>query len=160
MSSDETLGSEPRAAPRGGQKRRFALGSALLVLLVLAAYWPVVRGEFVWDDLILVAKNQLVTGEFTLRSIWFHTDFPLATVALWFEWLLWGKAASGYHVVNLFLHAVNCVLIWRVLGRLQIRGAWFAAALFAVHPVGAASVAWISELKNTLSLPFFLLGVW
>jgi protein O-mannosyl-transferase len=120
----------------------------------------VLRGEFVWDDLILVEKNPLVTGEFTARSIWFQTDFPLSTVALWGQWLLWGNSPSGYHVVNVLLHALNALLVWRVLTRLGVAGAWLAALLFAVHPVGAASAAWISEIKNTLSLMFFLAGLW
>jgi Flp pilus assembly protein TadD len=76
------------------------------------------------------------------------------------QWLCWGKAAVGYHTVNILLHALNSVLVWRVMARLNIRGAWLAAAIFAVHPVCAASVAWISEFKNTLSLPFFLASIW
>lgn len=131
----------------------------LLVALVTVAYSPVFRGGFVWDDLVLVKRNPLATGELKLWSIWFQGDFPLSTVALYLQWLLWGDFAPGYHVVNVALHALNTILLWRVLHRATIPGAWLGAALFAVHPVGVASVAWISELKNTLSLAFFLASV-
>jgi tetratricopeptide (TPR) repeat protein len=152
------------ARPEVSQSGRFAEivpGAALIVLLTFAAYWPVLlRGQFIWDDPLLVEKNPLVTQTLNLRSVWFQTDFPLSVVAFWLQWLSWGKAAAGYHIVNVLLHALNSVLVWRVLRRLNIRGAWLAGAIFAVHPVCAASVAWISELKNTLSLPFFLLSIW
>ncbi|HMP83886.1 MAG TPA: tetratricopeptide repeat protein [Verrucomicrobiota bacterium] len=139
-------------------RRRKAGLSAVLVLLVFAAYWPALRGQFVWDDRLLIDKNPIVTGQHTAVTVWFQTDFPLSTVCFWIQWLAWGDNAAGYHCVNVLVHALNCLLLWRVLALAQIRVAWVCAAIFAVHPVCAASVAWISELKNTLSLAFFLVS--
>ena len=139
--------------------RRLGAGAAAVVLAVFVVYWPALRGQFLWDDVLVVQRNPLVTGELGLRSIWFGTDFPLASVAFWLEWLAWGDHPAGYHVVNVLLHATSAVLLWRVLERLRVPAGWLAAMIFAVHPMCVASVAWISELKNTLSLPFYLLSI-
>jgi protein O-mannosyl-transferase len=156
---------DPNANPLSDDKRgagscfRFpAFRLPLLFVLVFAAYWPALHGQFIWDDQLLVIKNPLVTGELNLRSVWFETDFSFTTFALWLQWKLLGSNPMGYHAVNIALHTLNCVLLWKVLKRLGVPGAWLAAALFAVHPVAAASVAWISEMKNTLSLFFCLLS--
>jgi tetratricopeptide (TPR) repeat protein len=157
--SDQEPGSIPGSELPSTRKRDWrglALGAAGIVLLVFVAYWPALNGQFVWDDELLVIKNPLVLGQMNLGTVWFHTDFSLTTVVLWMQWLLWGTNPIGFHIVNVLLHAAGCLLLWRVLGRLEIPGAWLAAAIFAVHPVGAASVAWISEMKNTLSLIFCL----
>jgi Flp pilus assembly protein TadD len=161
--AQNAIGSLESAKPAASQTSRFrpvVSGGALIFLLTFAAYWPVLlRGHFIWDDPLLVEKNPLVTHTLNLRTVWFQTDFPFTVVSFWLQWLCWGKAAAGYHTVNILLHAINSILVWRVLRRLNIRGAWLAGAIFAVHPVCAASVAWISELKNTLSLPFFILSI-
>jgi len=64
-----------------------------------------------------------------------------------------------YHLVNVAMHVMCGILLWQVLRRLQIKAAWFGAALWALHPVQVESVAWITELKNTQSCFFYLLSI-
>jgi len=138
---------------------RLLLG-ACIVLAAILCYIPAMRAGFIWDDDLLVTENPLVKGVDSLPYVWASaasTDYtPLTTTAFWLQWRLWGDNAAGYHLVNILLHALSALLLWRVLARLAIPGAWLGALLFAVHPVNVASVAWIAELKNALSLPFYL----
>jgi len=140
-------------------RSRLFLG-ACIVLAVTLCYIPAMRAGFVWDDDLLVTENALVKGADSLPYIWASgasTDYtPLTITAFWLQWRLWGDNPAGYHLVNILLHALSALLLWRVLARLAIPGAWLGALLFAIHPVNVASVAWIAELKNALSLPFYL----
>ena len=136
------------------------IGAAIIVALSFIAYWPSLGGGFVWDDMILVEKNPLVTGTSSLANIWFAGDFSLSTVTTWIEWLAFRNNPAGYRVVNLLLHIGSALLLWRIFLQLRLRGTWLTGLLFALHPMCVASVAWISELKNTLSLPLFLSSLW
>src|ERR1017187_4158122 len=139
------------------------LWGGLIVLIMLAAYLPALRGGFVWDDYVLITENRMVTASDGLQRLWFTTEapdyYPLTSSLWWLEWRWWGNRAAGYHVVNVLLHAVNAVLVWLVLRRLKIPGAWLAGLVFALHPVNVATAAWISEQKNTLSMLFFLMAI-
>ena len=64
----------------------------------------------------------------------------------------------GYHFVTWACHAASAILLWRVLRAMAVPGAWWGAAIWALHPVQVESVAWICELKNTQSAVFFLIS--
>jgi tetratricopeptide (TPR) repeat protein len=134
----------------------------LIVLIVFLAYLPALHGGFIWDDDYYVTNNPLLTAPDGLRRIWFSTDspsqyFPLTYTVFRCEHSLWGLNPVGYHSVNILLHTINALLVWLLLKRLSVPGAWLAAAIFGLHPVQVESVAWITELKSVLSLFFILL---
>jgi len=139
---------------------------ALFVLSLAAAtimaYRPAWNGGFLWDDDAYITNNELLTAPNGLRRIWLSFDspsqyFPLTYTSFRIERALWGLNPSGYHWTNIFLHVANALLVWRLLARLKLPGAWLAAAIFALHPVQVESVAWITERKNVLMGFFFLL---
>jgi tetratricopeptide (TPR) repeat protein len=141
-----------------------AVPPASLILLVALAYLPALWATHVWDDRYYVIENASLRDEQGLRRIWLAPQaspqyYPVVFSAFWLEYHLWGLNPVGYHSVNVALHALNAVLVWRVLSRLNLRGAWLAAVLFGLHPVHVESVAWIAERKNVLSSAFYLAAV-
>jgi tetratricopeptide (TPR) repeat protein len=142
--------------------RNLALG-ALLVAAVLAAYAGVRRAGFIWDDDVFLTDNPLIRAADGLRRFWFTGEpidyWPVTSSTLWLEWRLWGHHALGYHVTNLLLHACETVLMWRILEKLHVPGAFLAAAVFAVHPVNAESVAWITQRKNLMAMLFYQVSI-
>lgn len=139
------------------------LAGALLFASVLIAYSPSMRAEFIWDDDTFLYQNPLIHASDGLRRLWLSTQapdyFPLTSTTLWLEWRAFGMRPFGYHFINILLHAGSTVLLWRVLQRLRVPGAFGAALLFGLHPVCVESAAWITERKNTLSMLFYLAAV-
>ena len=132
-------------------------GTLVLLVLVFVCYAWTVRGGYIWDD------NAYVTGNSTLRDfnglsrIWTQPGatpqyYPLTFTSFWLETRLFGFKPAVSHIVNAMLHAGSVLLLWKILRRLSVPGAWMAAAVFAVHPMNVESVAWIAERKNTLSM--------
>jgi tetratricopeptide (TPR) repeat protein len=135
-------------------------------LLVMAGFWvflPALGGDWLWDDTTLITENYNLRTVPGLEKIWSAapmTDYwPLTWTLLWIEWHLWKNLTFGYHVCSLALHLLSGFLVWQLFARLGLRWAWFGGLLFIIHPLAVESVAWISEIKNTLSLPFFLLSL-
>ena len=142
---------------------RLSWFSALaVVLLAVIVYYPSLRGGFIFDDDIHLTENDLIRDPDGLYKFWCTMEpadyWPVSNTSLWLEWRCWGKNPTGYRVTNLLLHCVECLLIGLILRKMEIPGAFFAALLFAVHPVNVESVAWISQRKNLLALFFLLLS--
>jgi tetratricopeptide (TPR) repeat protein len=136
-------------------------GGVLLVALTLLAHLPALDCGFIWDDDSYILNNATLRSPGGLAQIWFKPRatpqyYPMTFTTFWLEYRFWELQPKGFHVVNMVLHAAAALLLWRILLRLRAPGAWFAAALFALHPVMVESVAWVTERKNVLSTVFYL----
>ena len=152
--------SGPASSSAGG--RPVPWPAALIVFATAWIYGPTLHGGWLWDDGLEIFQNPAVRSAAGWRTPWsapVGMDYlPLKSSLQWLEWHLWGDQVLGYHLANVALHLLSAFLLWRLLSRLGVRLAWFGGLLFAVHPVAVESVAWISEFKNTLSLPPLLLA--
>jgi Flp pilus assembly protein TadD len=136
----------------------------LLVIATLLAYAPAWHGKPIWDDEPHIARPELHSLAGLLRT-WIEPGatqqyYPLVYSVFWLEHRLWGDSTLGYHLLNILLHASSALLLIFILRRLAVPGAQLAAAIFALHPVQVESVAWMTELKNTLSGLLFLSSLW
>lgn len=154
--------------------------AALIFTTVLACYWPALSGALLWDDPAHIPRPDLRSWA-GLGRIWFELTstqqyYPVLFSAFWVEHKLWADHLLGYHLANVALHAGSCFVFALILRRLWAPrlatagnvpangislgsdAPWFAALIFAVHPICVESVAWITEQKNTLSLLFYLLA--
>ncbi len=137
-----------------------------LFALTIATYLPTLGADFVrWDDQFYVTENRLLQEADGWKVFWNPADrrapqfYPLVFSTYWLEYRLWGLEPRGYHAVNVALHLGSTVLAFTLARSLGFGVAlsFMVAAVFALHPVQVASVAWVSERKNTLC-GFFLLA--
>ena len=138
------------------------LKGLLLIVAVVFAYQPVWHAGFIWDDDAHLTANPCIVGPLGFKEIWMSsaaTYYPLVLTSFWVQHAIWGLNPLPYHLVNVAMHAACTVLLWLVLRCMKVRGAWFGAALWGLHPVQTESVAWITELKNTQSCLFYLLAI-
>jgi protein O-mannosyl-transferase len=143
--------------------------SLLLVIGTLAVYSPVRNHNFInYDDDLYVTKNTNVEAGLSWRSVrWAMTStedanwHPVTWLSHALDCQLFGMDAGDHHLISVFIHALNALLLFLLLRRATgAAGASFiVAALFAWHPFNVESVAWIAERKNVLSTFFFLLAL-
>jgi tetratricopeptide (TPR) repeat protein len=134
----------------------------VIIAVTLAVYMPAIRGGFVWDDDLHLINN-VALKENGLYRTWLTTEsfvyYPVTWTSYYIEHLLWGLNPLGYHIVNVLLHIICSLLLWRILVLLKIPCGWLAALIFAIHPVNVETAAWIAQRKNLLSMMLFLLSL-
>ncbi len=138
----------------------------LLLLFALLVFGNLLGAERLrtWDDNRYLDECELVQNFQVGRILtepYFGAYIPVTLLAYALEYKLWGGAPAGYHAVNLLFHALNGVLVFFFLNLLIKRRlpAMIGALLFICHPVQVETVAWITQLKNILSMFFFMLAL-
>jgi hypothetical protein len=151
--------------------------AAAVFLLTYLAFSPAIDNRFVeWDDNVLFTNNTHYRGLGWTQVRWMLTSVPMGhyVPVTWLthgiDYVVWGMDPAGYHFVNIVLHAANAALFFFVALRLLAvatrgsavtvhAGAAVAALFFALHPLRAESVAWVTERRDVLSGLLFLLTV-
>lgn len=146
----------------------FKLDYLLLFLLTVTIYARTLGHEFQmsWDDNWYIVYNESIQGfswqhlTTIFSSIYQANYAPLQMLSYMLDYSLWGLNPGGFAITNIIFHALNGLLLYRLLYSLHGERlfALVAAAFFLVHPLQVESVAWISCRKNVLSLFFFLLS--
>lgn len=144
------------------------LGGSLAILTVLAFLPSLANGFVLIDDPFYVTANREVLKGITREGLaWALTAnvvnnwHPLTVLSHMLDVEVFGLAAAGHHLTSLLLHLASVLLLFEVLRRTT--GALYrsalVAALFAVHPTRAESVAWVAERKDVLSGLFWMLAL-
>jgi tetratricopeptide (TPR) repeat protein len=146
-------------------KRIWALALLAVVLLTLVSLYPTVKNGFVnWDDAPYVIENEAITHLTPVHVARIFSTFyvgayvPLTALSFAIEFHFFGLDPRVFHVTNLILHLINCLLVFFLVFRLGggRAAAFITALLFGVHPLHVESVAWITERKDLLYGLFFL----
>lgn len=150
----------------------------VVFVLTAAVFSPALLNGFVdWDDNVNFLANPHYRGLGLAQIRWMFTSaisghwIPLTWLTLGADYVVWGMNPFGYHLTNVVLHALNTVLLFVVARRLLARavpdapppawqlGALAAALAWALHPLRAESVAWVTERRDLVSGAFALLTV-
>ncbi len=143
-----------------------------LILAVLAAYAGVFYNAFLWDDNVLILKNKYLLDWDRMIDLLtspimqgggmdgaFYRPLQMLTYA--FVYRVAGLSEPAFHALNVALHCANACLVL-TLGRRMGFNVWasfFAALIWAVHPIHVEAVAYISATADTLYAFFCFLGV-
>jgi tetratricopeptide (TPR) repeat protein len=174
MSLTQAVGEQKTALFRGlfvSRSQRMMVLSLVLCALTLVLYEPLKDNRFLdYDDHAFVSENPHVASGLSWNNVlWAFANRdtaeywkPLTWVSHMLDCTLFGLNPAGHHLMNVFLHTINVVLVFFVLQRGTgfVGRSFFLALLFAVHPLNTQTVAWVAERKNLLCALFWLLTIW
>eukprot|EP00095_Tigriopus_kingsejongensis_P001095 snap_masked-scaffold193_size270907-processed-gene-1.15 protein:Tk01095 transcript:snap_masked-scaffold193_size270907-processed-gene-1.15-mRNA-1 annotation:"transmembrane and tpr repeat-containing protein cg4050-like" len=146
----------------------------LLVGLCVLVYGNCLLCDFVFDDVSAIKDNRDLRPNAPFKNVFLH-DFwgtpmskeqshksyrPICVLTFRLNYLIHALEPMGYHLVNLALHALVCVLFHRLcLLLVGPRVSLVASLLFAVHPIHTEAVTGVVGRAELLSSIFFILAI-
>jgi tetratricopeptide (TPR) repeat protein len=153
---------------RSPRALRTILGVAA-VAVAIAAYLNALDNPFVYDDTDTVLLNRSLVDLSNFRFILVYSRFrPVVNVSYAIDRAIWGYTSFGFHVTNVALHAIAVGLFFGWCTRAfadayrsdgTVRPEWpsfFAASLFAVHPMLTEGAGYVSGRSEVLCSIGFL----
>lgn len=155
--------------------RRWVAWYPLVLILALTAvgYRGVLKNQFVLDDTHTVARNPAVQSLAHARE-WFTSAHavsgvreyvnyrPVLIASYAMDQAAWGGSPAGFHATNLVIHVGVIILVWGLARRL-VPDPWAAAgaaALFALHPINAEAVNYVTARSSSLMTLCALAALW
>ena len=143
------------------------LAISFILIATAIAYYPCLKNGFVWDDEGYILKNYYIKNMSVdnLKTIMttpiMGNYHPLVIISYAWEYFFFKLNPAPYHIVNMIIHLLNCVLVFYFIMRLSnsIPVAFITGLLFGIHPLHVESVAWISERKDVLYAFFYVISL-
>lgn len=138
---------------------------ALIIIVTFFIFSPSLKNGFIqWDDYLYIVSNPAIKSfsfenvKSIFTSVYISNYLPLTMLSYSLDYHFYKLSPFGYHLTNLILHLLNCVLVfWLFFIISKSAGVSFITTiLFAIHPLRVESVAWIGERKDVLYAFFFL----
>ncbi|MBN2619616.1 tetratricopeptide repeat protein [candidate division WOR-3 bacterium] len=147
------------------KRSRSTILTVVLIAICGIAFLPSLQNGITnWDDHGLVVDNVSIRGlawdniKTFFSSYYIGTYIPLTIFSFAVEYHFFQDDARVYHIMNLFLHLLNCVLVFWLIyvlsGDLVV--SLLTALMFGVHPLRVESVAWVAGRKDLLYSAFYL----
>lgn len=116
-----------------------------ILLLCIFAFFPLMQNNLLWNEYDTVNRSFFSTLD-SWTSIFsgavFLNENPIALISYFIEGLIPLPEAFTHRLINILLHCSAAMLLFRLLNRMQVSGAFLTALIFTVHPVTVQTIFW------------------
>ncbi len=143
----------------------------IIIVVTFAVYYNSLSNEFVFDDESVIQNNASIQDlsnipKFFTADEGFHKVIgryyrPIVSSTYAIDYAIWGLNPYGFHLTNIIIHIISCLLLFKILltlfWRYKYRSlfALLSTLIFAVHPIHTEAVSWVSGRTDSLVTLFF-----
>ncbi len=113
-----------------------------------------------FEDAGRIVTEPLMSGTDFVNIARFYR--PVTSLSYSFDYAVWGLDPFGYHLTDLLLHAVVCLLVfalaWLLTGGRRLT-AWLGSLVFATHPILVEIVPATARRHDVIATGFILLSL-